>query len=40
MDFVFCFFFFNVNEVVVDDDVEELNSACGEEILSKGIYEI
>jgi hypothetical protein len=40
MDFVIYLFVSNVNEVVVDDDIEELNSACGEEILSKGIYEI
>jgi hypothetical protein len=34
-------FVFYANEVVVvDDDVMEPNSAYGEEILSKGIYEI
>jgi hypothetical protein len=40
MDFVNYLFVFNANEIVVDDDVEEPNSACGEEILSRGIYEI
>jgi hypothetical protein len=39
MDFANCSFVFNANEVV-DDDVKEPNNACGEEILSKGIYEI
>jgi hypothetical protein len=40
MDFVNCLFVFNANQVVVVDDVEELNSPCVKEILSKGIFEI
>jgi len=40
MDFVNCLFVYIANQVVVDDDVEELNSAGGEEIFFKGIYEI
>jgi len=39
MDFVNFLFVSNANEVVVDD-VEESNSAWGEEILSKSISKI
>jgi hypothetical protein len=40
MDFVNCLFVYDANEVIVDDDVEEPNSACGEDFLSKNIFEI
>jgi hypothetical protein len=40
LDFVNCLFVSNANQVVVDDDVEEPNNACGLEILFKNIYEI
>jgi hypothetical protein len=40
MDFVNCLFVYDANEVIVDDDVKEPNSTCGEDVVSKCIYEI
>ncbi len=35
MDFVNCLFVYIANQVVVDDDVDELNNAGGEEFFLK-----
>ncbi len=40
MDFVDCLFVYDVDEVVIDNDLKEPNNSCGDDISSKNIFNL
>jgi hypothetical protein len=40
MDFVDNLFAYDVDEVVIDDDLEESKSSCVDDCLFKGVYDV